>query len=182
MRLFSSSDSDLCLLMNELFVPVWASEAFADAVVSWTAEHGIEELCLIHGVPFPHGPDEHVVFHVGTPAFREHRIGDSELRPLAGGFFDGLPGELMTRALDGDLPPTGALVTPTHPPGPDLDAAIRFLESFEALYEASVDETELRTRAEEMRNYYQGLAERMQNLGQGEALPSHDYPEDRMYM
>lgn len=182
MRLFSSSESDICVLMNELFVPTWASEAFADAVVAWAATVGIEELCLVHGVPFPHGPDEHVVFHVGTPTFRERRVGDSGLAPLAGGFFDGVPGELMTRALDGDAPPVGALVTPTHPPGPDLDGALRFLEALETLYHLSVDETDLRARAEEMRKYYQGLAERMQSLGQGEALSGHDYPEDRMYM
>lgn len=182
MRLFSSSESEISVLISELFVPVWASEAFVDAIVSWTTEHEVEELCVVHGVPFPHGPDEHVVFHVGTSEFRERRIGDSGILPLAGGFFDGTAGELMTRALDGTVPRTGALVTPTHPPGPDLDSALRFLEALETLYGVSVDGTELRDRAEEMRKYYQGLADRMQSLAQGDPLASHDYPEDRMYM
>jgi uncharacterized protein len=182
MRLFSSADSDICVLISELSVPVWAGEPFADAVISWTEAHGIDELCVIHGVPFPHGPQEHIVFHVGMPAFRERRIGDSDIPPLAGGFFDGMAGELMTRALDGDVPPVGALVTPTHPPGPDLDSALRFLDALETLYDIAVDETELRERAEELRKYYQSLVDRMQTLDQGDSPRGHDHPEDRMYM
>jgi uncharacterized protein len=88
----------------------------------------------------------------------------------------------MTRALDGDAPPVGALVTPTHPPGPDLDGALRFLEALETLCDLSVDETDRRGRTEEMRTYDQKLAERMQSLGQSEPLSGHDYPEDRMDM
>jgi uncharacterized protein len=182
MRIYTAQDSDISILISEVFVPLWAGDPLADAVGTWVAERGIEEIVVAHGVPFPHGPDEHVVFHVGTPEFRERRIADSDIQPLAGGFFDGFVGELMMRDLDGENPPTGVLVTPTHPPGPDFEGAIRFLDAFEALYGLEVDETELRTRSEEMKQYFEELAERMRAIEQGERLASRDYPEDRMYM
>lgn len=182
MRVYTANGSDISLLISEIFVPIWAGEPLADAVATWVTEHSIEEIAIIHGVPFPHGPDEHVVFHVGTPEFREHRIGESGIQPLAGGFFDGVVGELMMRSLDGETPPTGVLITPTHPPGPDFESALRFLDALETLYGLEVDETELQTRSEEMKRYFEELADRMQSMEQGERLGSRDYPEDRMYM
>jgi len=182
MRVYTAADSDITLLISEILVPVWAGEPLADAVVRWVADHEIEEICLVHGVPFPHGPDEHVVFHVGTPEYRERRIADSDIQPLGGGFFDGVVGELLMRSLDGDTPRTGVLTTPTHPPGPDFESALLFLEALESLYGLEVDETELRTRSEEMKRYFQELADRMQSMEQGEPLGSRDYPEDRMFM
>jgi uncharacterized protein len=182
MRVYTASDSDISILMSEVFVPVWAGEPLADAISDWVNDHGIEEIGIVHGVPFPHGPDEHVVFHVGTSAFRERRIGESDVRPLAGGFLDGVVGELMMRSLAGETPPTGALVTPTHPPGPDFESALLFLDALESLYGFEVDETELRRRSEEMKRYYQELADRMQTLEQSERTGSREYPEDRMFM
>lgn len=182
MRVYTASESDITLLISEIPVPVWAGEALADAVSSWVADHGIEEIGIVYGVPFPHGPEEHIVFHVGTPAFRERRIGDSDIRPLGGGFFDGFVGELLTRSLDGETPATGVLTTPTHPPGPDFESALLFLDAVESLYGLEVDETELRTRSEEMKRYFQELADRMQSIEQTEHLTSRDHPEDRMYM
>jgi uncharacterized protein len=53
-------------------------------------------------------------------------------------------------------------VTPTRPPGPDLDAALRFLDAPEPMYDLEVDETELRERTEEMNRYYEELGQRLQ--------------------
>lgn len=181
MRMYTAAGSAVSILISETPVPVMAGDPLADAVEAWVTEHEIEEVGIVHGVPFPHRPDEHVVFHVGTDGFRERRIGDSDIGPLAGGFLDGVVGELVLRSLDGRLPPTGALITPTHPPGPDFDGAFRILDAIGSLYGLEVDETELRARSEEVKRYFEELADRMQSLEQGD-IGSRDYPEDRMFM
>jgi uncharacterized protein len=182
MRLYSAAGSDISLLISEILVPVWAGEPLADGVSAWVEAQGIEEVCLLHGVPFPHGPDEHVVFHVGTDEFRSRRIGAADIKPLAGGFFDGVVSELLLRSLEDETPPTGVLTTPTHPPGPDFEAALRFLDALETLYGLEVDETELQARSEEMKRYYEELATRMQSMEGRDASGGRDYPEDRMFM
>ncbi|MGZ0746205.1 proteasome assembly chaperone family protein [Haloparvum sp. AD34] len=106
-----------------------------------------------------------------------------EIPPLSGGFFDGVLGELLVRGMEGDLPPVGVLVTPSHPPAPDLDGALRLLGSLRTVYGVDVDETDLRRRADEMRQYYRELSERMQSLRDGEeGRRGEEYPHDRMYM
>ncbi len=85
--------------------------------MEWAASGTVEEVAFLHGVPFPHGPEEHTVFHVSTPAIRDNRLQHSELESLGGGFLDGVVGELVTRSLDDESPPVGVFITPIHPPG-----------------------------------------------------------------
>lgn len=182
-RLYSTADSDVTVLISELFLPVAVAELWADAVLDWAAKRSISEVTALHGAPFPHEPEEHVVFHVATDEYRErHFAGEDapDIGPLAGGFFDGILGELLTRSLDGDAPPTGVLVTPTHLPGPDFDAALRLLDALGPVCGVEIDEQELRERAAEMKQYYEDLAERMQTMREEQA--TEDYPSDRMYM
>jgi uncharacterized protein len=182
-RLYTLPEADLTLLASEVFLPVDAAEAFVDALLAWTDATGVDEVAVSHGVPYPHGPEQHRVFHVATPGFRERRLTapgaeESLVPPMPGGFLDGVVGELMTAGLEDDTA-VGALVTPTHPPGPDLDAALRFLEALEALYDLDVDPTGLRERADEQRRYFAELANRVESLDRGER---GDYPADRMFM
>lgn len=179
-RLYSTAETDHSVLLSEVFLPVGVTDRIAEAVFEWAQSAGFEEIVVPFGAPFPHGEAEHAVFHVATEGFRERRLADTDIRPLPSGFFDGVVGELVTRGLDSDALDVGVLVTPAHPPGPDLDGALRLLEGFERVYDVDVDESELQTRAEEMKQYYQGLASRMQRLQESESR--RDYPEDRMYM
>lgn len=181
-RLHALDDTGLAVLVGELFVPVPAARAYADALLACVEERGVEEVVVLHGVPFPHGPDEHEVFHVATDGYRERRLAGDAFRPLKGGFLDGVVGELVTRSLGEEASETGVFVTPTHPPGPDVDAALRLLDAIETLYAFDVDETELRQFGEELKQYYEQLAERLATDQGGDAPGSHDYPEDRMYM
>jgi uncharacterized protein len=176
-RLYDLPDANLSVLMGELFLPVWASEAFVSGVLEWLDGTDFEEVVLLNGVPYPHAPDEHRVYHVATEAFAEHRLVDGEYDPLAGGFLDGVPGELLVRSMDGELPPTGVLVTPTHPPGPDLDASILFLDALRSLYDVEIDASELRQRSDELKQYYAELADRMQTSEERAR-----FSEDRAYM
>jgi len=182
-RLYDLEDLPVTVLVGELFVPVPAARAYTDAILEWANDRPIEEILVLHGVPFPHGPEEHEVFYVATPEFAERRLVDQSLQPLKGGFLDGVVGELVTRSLDDAAPDTGVFITPTHPPGPDVDAALKLLAASETLCGFDVDETELREFGEQLQQYYEQLADRMATIAEGEdSLGSHDYPEDRMYM
>jgi len=182
-RLYDLDDHPVTVLVGELFVPVPAAREYADAVLEWTSERAIEEIVVLHGVPFPHGPEEHEVFYVATSEFAERRLADQSLQPLKGGFLDGVVGELVTRGLEETTPDTGVLTTPTHPPGPDVDAALKLLAAVENLYGFDVDETELRESGEQLQQHYEQLADRMAAIAEGEeGAGSRDYPEDRMYM
>lgn len=182
-RLYTVDGTGLTVLVGELFVPVSAARSYADALLEWTEEYAVDEIVVLHGVPFPHGPDEHEVFSVSTPGYAERRLADGAIEPLKGGFLDGVVGELVTRSIDAAAPETGVLVTPTHPPGPDVDAALKLLNAVERLYALDVDETELRALGEQLKRYYEQLADRMETLAETDSsLRSHDYPEDRMFM
>jgi len=182
-RLYDLDEHPVTVLVGELFVPVPAARAYTDAVLDWASERPVEEILVLHGVPFPHGPEEHEVFYVATPEFAQQRLADRPLQPLKGGVLDGVVGELVSRSLADTAPDAGVFVTPTHPPGPDVDAALKLLDAVESLYDLDVDETELRELGERQKQHYEQLADRMATLAEGEEAPgSHDYPEDRMYM
>jgi uncharacterized protein len=182
-RLYDVAGVDATVLLSEVFLPVGAAEPFVDGLLSFVEEAGIEEVTVVYGVPFPHGPDEHAVFSVATDRYRERTLADTGITPLRGGFFDGLVGEVVARGLDEDGPAVGVLVTPSHPPGPDLDAAILVLDAVETLFGVEVDEAELRSRADEIRRQYLELADRIQSLGDADLpLSAREYPEDRMFM
>lgn len=179
-RLYNLSDVDATVLVGELFVPTPAARPFTDSIIEWVETNRIEEIALLHGVPFPHGPEEHAPFYIATDAYRKDRLDDTDIKPLKGGFLDGIAGELIGRSMSGDIPPVGVYATPTHPPGPDIDAAFRFLDAVERVYGIDVDRTELEQRSEEIKQYYATLAERMASVE--EESGGRDYPEDRMYM
>lgn len=182
-RLYNLTDVDMTVLVGELYVPVWAARSFVDAVLEWVDTVDIEEIVILHGVPFPHGPDDHRVFHVATEAYRELRFGDDGPPPMGGGYLDGVPGELMSRRLSSGGPPTGVLTTPAHPPGPDVDAALDFLDTIGDCYDVSVDLQELEDLSGELRKQYAALADRMEELMHSEAdLDRREFGEDRMFM
>lgn len=178
-RLYDHADANLAILFGEQFVPLSAAVPFADALLSWVDDVGIGEVAVLHGVPYPHDEAQHAVFHVASDAFRERRLADGTVAPLPGGILDGFVGELLARDLDGAAPPVGVLVTPTHPPGPDVDAALRFVEALADLYGVSLDLSELEALSAELRQQYAEMADRLETLRDG---PEVEYPEDRMYM
>lgn len=70
----------------------------------------------------------------------------------------------------------------THPPGPDIEASLKLLAALETIYGFDIDESELRQLGEQLKEYYEQLAERMATIADQESSTNHDYPEDRMYM
>jgi uncharacterized protein len=173
-RLYSRDDIDVTVLVAELFVPVFAGGDFADAVLGWTEDGGVEEVVVLAGVPIPHGPDAHRTFYVATDDYRERRLAENAITPMKSGFLDGVNAALMARGLDSPLG-VCLYVTPVHAQAPDVDAAIRLVETVEAVYDLGIDATPLAEFAERVRQYYADLAARMDDR-------ETDVPEDRMYM
>lgn len=174
-RIFSDRPADLAVLVGELSVPRGAGGALAEAVLEWAADNGVEEITILSGVPVDHAPDEHESFYVATADYRDHRLGDADLRPMGSGFLDGVNAEILQRGLDTDLR-VGLLTTPVHAQAPDLEAALRLLGALTEVYDVDVDTGPLEAFASEVRRYYAELVDRMERTTQAE------YPEDRMFM
>jgi len=181
-RLYTLDDAPLSVLVGELFVPFEAARSYADTLLAWAETQGVDEIAVLHGVPFAHGPDEHAVFHVATDGYRTGRLSDDVFNPLANGFLDGVAGELVTRSLDDAAPEVGVYITPTHPPGPDVDASLRLLTALETVYGFDVDESELEALSEQLREYYGKLAERVASATEGEEALGGYGTQDGMYM
>lgn len=135
---------------------------------------------MLAGVPYPHAPEEHAVYYVATDEYRERRLSDTDVQALGGGFLDGAHGELLSRTAEGSAPPTGALVTPSHPPGPDLEAALLFVGALEGIYGLTVDAGELERLSADVRRHYEEMAKRLEAMTEGSAtMEGRDLPEDR---
>lgn len=181
-RLYDLVETDLTVLVGELFVPPWAARSFVESLLEWCRDVEITETTLLHPVPYPHGPEDHRVFHVATEAYRENRLSE-EIPPMTGGVLDGVAGELMTYSLHEDAPPAGVFITPAHAPGPDVDGALRFLDAVESIYDITVDRTELEDLSREIEQYYEALDERMATLNDASgSRDDRDFYADRMYM
>lgn len=174
-RLHAGEDVPVTALVGEQFVPVWGAEAVGRSLLEWVDDSAVDELCLLTGVPVAHGPEDHRTFWIATEDFREHRLADVDMPPMANGFLDGVPAALLERGIDTDLA-VGVLVTPVHPQVPDAEAALRLLEGLLACYDLEVDAAPLEAFAEEVGEYYGELSARL------EAAAEADRPEDRMYM
>ncbi len=173
-RIYSRDDIDVTVLVAELFVPSSVGGPFADVVLEWTEGGGVKEVVVLAGVPVPHGPDAHRTFYVATDDYRERRLAGGGVPPMGTGFLDGVNAALMVRGLDSPLG-VCLYVTPVHAQAPDVDAAIRLVDTVEAVYDLGIDSSPLTSFAERVRQYYADLAARMDDH-------EDDVPEDRMYM
>jgi uncharacterized protein len=182
MRLYDLGGTDVIALVGELFVPARAARSFADSLLEWASEAGIAEIALLHSISYPHGPDDHQVFHVGTDGYRDQRL-SGQSTPMTGGVLDGVAGELVSACLADDEPEAGVFVTPAHPPGPDPDGALLFLEVVEETYDISVDREELEALSREIERYYETLDERLATIDESEeSREDREFYADRMYM
>jgi len=174
-RFFSKPDLDFTVFVNELFVPAPAADPFAEALLSWTDDHGVSEFVVLSGVPYAHGPDEHDTFYVASDDYRDSRLADVDVRPMGRGFLDGVDGAFMYRGIESNLR-TAVFITPVHAQAPDVSAAIRLIETFDRVYDLGVDAGPLEEFARTIEQYYQDLAARL------ETVDDRQRPEDRMYM
>lgn len=174
-RLFSRDDLDVTVLVNELFVPLWATDPFAEAILEWTGECAVDEVTVLSGVPVPHGPEEHDVFYIATEDYQDEQLADAEIPAMGNGFLDGVNASLISRGMDSALR-VGVLATPVHQQVPDVEAALRLIQAFERLYGIDVDTDSIEKFAREVEAYYRDLESRLETMHQTET------PEDHMYM
>ncbi len=174
-RLFSRPDFPVTVLVNELFVPVFAADPLADAILEWTAANGVEEITVLSGIPVPHGPDDHHVFYVATEDYQQRRLEGVDIPAMGNGFLDGVNSSLIGQGMETDLR-VGVYVTPVHAQVPDVEAAIRLVDGVELAYDIDVDTAELEGFASDVEQYYGELADRL------ETVEKEHRPEDRMYM
>ncbi|WP_418282598.1 proteasome assembly chaperone family protein [Halorubrum sp. DTA98] len=173
-RLYSRPDLDVTILVGEQFVPSVLGESLAESILEWTEAADISEIAVLAGVPIPHGPEGHRTFYVATDDYREQRLDTSDVEPMAAGFLDGTNAALLERGMESPLG-VGLFVTPVHAQAPDVDAAVRLVETIDDTYDLGVDAGPLSAFADEIRQYYEDLAERIE-----EREPEGTY--DRMYM
>jgi uncharacterized protein len=182
-RLYNLEDTDIVVLLGELFVPPWAARPFVEEVLGWATRCRIEELAMLHPVPYEHAPEDHQTFYIATEEYKTERLEDEAVSAMKGGVLDGVPSEFLSHSLDGEGPPTGIYVTPAHPPGPDIDGTLLFLDALEAVYDLAIDRSELEDLSREIQTHYETLAERMASLEESEkARDERDFYADRMYM
>lgn len=174
-RLFSRPEFDTTVLVNELFVPLWAADPFSEAILDWAEGNDVSEITVLAGVPVAHGPDDHRTFYVATEDYREARLEGDPLPPMGSGFLDGVNSGLVSRGLESDLR-VGVFITPVHEQIPDVEAAIRLLDAAEDVLDLAVDTEALEAFAAEVEQYYRELAERFDRVA------DEQMPEDRMYM
>lgn len=173
-RIFGGRD-DFAVLVGELFVPLVGAHMFAEAILEWLADHDVEEVTSLSGVPIAHGPDDHVAYYVASEDYQAARLTDVDVRPMGRGFLEGINAELMQRAIDTETR-VGVVTTPVHPQAPDVEAAIRLLETFSVSYDVTVDTEPLEAFAAEVEQHYRELADRMSRV------PEESIADDRMYM
>lgn len=173
-RFFSADDRDITVLVGDLFVPPFAVEGFSTALLDWTADNDITEVTVLSGIPIPHGPDGHRVFYVASEDYQEARLADADLPPMRTGFLDGVNASLMQQGMETSCA-TGILTTPVHAQAPDVDAALRLIESTRSVYDIDIDTEPLETFAADVKNYYEGLSQHL------EATEPQRRPQDIMY-
>ncbi|MDG5777737.1 PAC2 family protein [Haloarculaceae archaeon H-GB2-1] len=174
-RLFTHQDRPLSVLVSELFVPPAVAEPFSRALFEEFAQTELSDVAVMSGVPIPHGPEDHRTFYVATEDYQRKRLAEVDVPPMGSGFVDGVNANLLSRAIDSSLA-VGLFTTPAHAQAPDVDAALRLVETITEVYDLDVDTEPLRSFAEEVQQYYADLAERMERVQEPERA------EDRMYM
>jgi uncharacterized protein len=174
-RLFSRSDLDITVLVNELYIPVEVADGFAASVLQWAEQHAVQEVTVLSGVPIQHGPEEHEVFFVVTDDYRDEQLVASNIRGMGRGFLNGVNGGLVAHGMDSAFR-VGVFVTPVHAKVPDAEAAIRLVDVVTERYDVDIDTADLEKFASDVDQYYQDLEERIKSVQKAEE------PEDRMYM
>jgi uncharacterized protein len=91
------------------------------------------------------------------------------------GYLDGVPATLLSDGMDSALR-VGVFVTPVHERAPDVEAALRLIETLDAVYGIGIDTDPLAAFAADVQQYYADLAARL------DQVPEEQQPEDRMYM
>jgi uncharacterized protein len=116
--------------------------------------------------PDHHGPNAHRTFHITTDDYREQRLVDLDSEhapaPMGNGYLSGVNGALVTHGLDHSLV-VNVLSTSVHARGPDVDGALRLLETVVDIYGLDVDTTPLEEFAASVAGHHERPAEHVED-------------------
>jgi uncharacterized protein len=156
-----------------------AADPFASAIIEWTERNDVEEVAALSGVPVAHGLDARRSFYIATEDYREGRLADldsdSAPQPMENGYLSGINGSLVTRGLDPSLA-VCVLSMPVRARNPDVDAALRLLETVDGIYGLGLDTGPIEEFAASVGAHYERLAEHVRDTRED------DRYDDRMYM
>ena len=155
-RLFSKDNFVYTFLTCELPIPLQFTEPFGRKLLSWIDEQAVEEVTLLTAIPSLDDADQDL-FYVASDDYRAHRLADTAVYPLAGGFLSGVNASLLARAMDTSLR-VGVLATSVNPRQPfDGSAALRLVEGLNEIYGFDVETNELRAFANSTEAYLEQL-------------------------
>ncbi len=174
-RLFSRNDFEYTLLTSELPVPVQFSEPFGRFVLSWIDDVAVDEVVLLTAIPSLESDDG--LFYVASEDYHDHRLADTSIAALHGGFLTGVNASLIARAMDTSLR-VGVLATAVDPRRPlDGEAALQLVDGLDGIYGFDVETDQLRTFADRSRQHYEQLAAQVeaQHRDQARRRATEDY-------
>ncbi len=159
-RLFSKDGFEYTFLTSELPVPLQFTEPFGRKLLSWI-DGAVEEVTLLTAIPSLNDADQNL-FYVASDDYRAHRLTDTAVNPLAGGFLSGVNASLIARAMDTSLR-VGVLATGVNPQQPfDGSAALRLVEGLNEIYGFDVETDELRAFADSTEAYLEQLTAQLE--------------------
>lgn len=65
-RLYRVDNVPMTVLVSEVFIPVSVADRFADALLEWSRSHDVDEICVVHGTPFPHAEGSSMIARSGS--------------------------------------------------------------------------------------------------------------------
>ena len=158
MRLYADEEAAVGVLVGERLPPLRTGHSLAQALITFCERESVPSITVLTGVPFAHGPDDHIPFYIATDDYRERYLGETDITAMGTGFVDGMTAELLRFGMDHNLA-VGVFTTPAH-----------------QTHDLTIDTEPLETFANNVESQYRALAERM------EQTEEDSIGEDRMYM
>ncbi|WP_348612556.1 proteasome assembly chaperone family protein [Halobaculum rarum] len=155
-RLFSKQGANYTFVTCELPIPAQLSEPFGRTLLDWIDESTVDEIALLTTLPSLESFEE--LFYVASDDYYQHRLADTEIGALQGGFLSGVNASLISRAIDTTLR-VGLIATFVNPRQPlDGGATLRLVEGLDQIYGFDIDTDQLRQFADRTRQHYEQLA------------------------
>jgi uncharacterized protein len=168
-RVYGGEEPAVLTLQSDVPIPPNAFESLSRCVVADLAD-SFDRAIFLAGAPAESESQLGEVVGVATTDELETELTDAGVTLAEGsGVIGGVTGSLLKTCYDADVPAM-ILVVRSNPYIPDPGAAEAVIETaLEPLVDFNIDTTDLRERAEEIRQRMQQAAEQLQQYQQGES-------------
>lgn len=160
-RLYASEEHDLVALRSDVPVSPTEVSAFAECVSGWLEEQSAFPIYVSGSPADVSDDDDRAMYGVATGEAGRRLTGHGIEAPGTDGVWSGPTGALLARAGEVGMDAVG-LIVESDPQFPDPEAACTYLErGISPLAGVEVDDSELRERAEDIREEQQQFAQQM---------------------